>query len=829
MIGSGAAVAGAGAALDGLGAAEAARRLAIYGPNELPAQRRAPSWLRLLKALADPMAILLVVASVTYVALGDRFDAAVTGIALVPILLVSLVLEGRAEHALDRLKRLTAPTAIAVRDGREATIPSTEIVPDDLLVVQEGDVVPADGVLLRGLQLMLDESLLTGESQPVPKDAVEEGAERELWAGTTLLSGRGAMIVTATGARTRHGAIGTLLSTIEAPPTPLQRMVRRFVGQLGIGAAVCCVAVVVADLLHGSPWPVAIIAGVSLAMAAVPEEFPMVYTLYLALGAWRLARDEALIRKLPSAETLGATTVICTDKTGTLTLGRLDVEAVYPADGSGVLDAALLASEESPFDPLEQAIERAARAAGHVQSTPPLVHRYAFDPVAKYVSYVRQTAGGPRIFAKGAVEGILALTAPSAERRQEIEEANRRFAARRMRVIAVAEGAAAESTDRAADERGLTFVGLLAFTDPIRPDVRSSLEECRHAGVRVIMLTGDHPETAAAIGAALGFAVDHGGTVALGDQIDALDDQALADLAARTAVFARTRPEQKYRLVKALQSRGEVVAMTGDGTNDAPALREADIGIAMGMRGTEVAREAADLVLLDDDFTTIERAVRDGRRIFDNLKHAFSYLLAFHVPLLISALVLPIAGAPLLLLPIHLVWLELIVHPTSSLVFEADPPDADLMRRPPRRNDAGLLRAGEFVRPLVVGSTLALAVLALYIWELAHAMPVNEARALALSVMVIGQLLLVLVERDPECPLWRVPLRNNLALVVVMVSAAASLLVLVYVPIVAAAVAFGPLTLREWGLGIAIAVSATLWYEPVKAWRGARAWRRASP
>ena len=821
MVGSGASIAGAGTALEGLGAAEAARRLAAYGPNELPSQRRAPRWLRLLKALADPMAILLVVASGTYVVLGDRFDAAVTGIALVPILLVSLVLEGRAERALDRLKQLTAPTAIALRDGRETTISSTAIVLDDLLVVQEGDVIPADGVLLRGSQLMLDESLLTGESQPVPKDAVDDDAERNLWAGTTLLSGRGVMIVTATGARTRHGAIGTLLSTIEAPATPLQRMVRRFVGQLGIGAAVCCVAVVIADLLHGSPWPAAIIAGVSLAMAAIPEEFPMVYTLYLALGAWRLARDEALIRKLPSAETLGATTVICTDKTGTLTLGRLDVDTVYPANGSDVLGAALCASEESPFDPLEQAIERAVRAAGRERSTPPLVRRYAFDPADKYVSYVRQTADGLRIFAKGSVEGILARTAPPAERRREIEEVNRRLAARRMRVIAVAEGVVAESTGRAADERALAFVGLVAFTDPIRPDVLVSLEECRRAGVRVIMLTGDHPETAAAIGAALNFAVDHGGTIASGEQIDALDDVGLAELAAHTTIFARTRPEQKYRLVKALQSRGEVVAMTGDGTNDAPALREADIGIAMGKRGTEVAREAADLVLLDDDFTTIERAVRDGRRIFDNLKHAFSYLLAFHIPLLVSALVLPIAGAPLLLLPIHLVWLELIVHPTSSLVFEADPPDADLMRRPPRRGGAGFLRAGEFARPLVVGTTLALAVLALYVWELAHAMPVTEARALAMSAMVIGQLLLVLVERDPVRPLWRVPLRNNVTLIVVMLMAAASLLVLVYVPVAAAAAEFGPLTLREWGLGIAIAVGATLWYEPVKAWRRA--------
>ncbi|TAM58795.1 cation-transporting P-type ATPase [bacterium] len=821
MVETGAATSGQEKALDGLESAEAARRLEIYGPNELPSQRRTPAWRRALKAAGDPMALLLVVASATYLILGDRFDAWVTGLALAPIVLVSLVLEGRADRALDRLKRLTAPTAIALRDGREVTLSSTQIVPDDVLIVKEGDVIPADGLLLRGSQLMLDESTLTGESQPVAKDAVEDGAQRVLWAGTTLRSGRGTMIVTATGARTRHGAIGTLLSTIEAPPTPLQRTVRRFVTQLGVVAAISCVAVVAVDLLRGTAWPAAVIAGVSLAMAAIPEEFPMVYTLYLALGAWRLARDEALIRKLPSAETLGATTVICTDKTGTLTLGRLDVAAVEPAQG-GVLRAALLASEETPFDPLEQAIERAARAADGAFAFAPLLRSYAFDPRAKYVSYVREEAAGTRIYAKGSVEGILDLTAPPPAQRARVEELNRRFAARRMRVIAVAQGSIARSTDRAADERALQFVGLLAFSDPIRPGVRAALDECRRAGVRVIMLTGDHPQTAAAIAVALGFDIEGVGAVASGERIDAADDAALADLAAHASVFARTRPEQKYRLVKALQARGEVVAMTGDGTNDAPALREADIGIAMGQRGTEVAREAADLVLLDDDFTTIERAVRDGRRIFDNLKHAFSYLLAFHVPLLISALVLPIAGAPLLLLPVHLVWLELIVHPTSSLVFEADPPDADLMRRPPRREGAGILRRGEFARPLALGTTLAVGVLALYLWQWSQGVPVNHARAQALCALVLGQVLLVVVERAPEQPFWRLPLRTNVTLIVVVLAAVASLIVLVYVPLAAAAVQFEPLRLGDWGVGLAVAALATLWHEPAKAFRGAR-------
>jgi len=820
----------------GLTAAEAASLLALHGPNELTAARRPPLILRLLKPLADPMAVLLVVASVTYALLGDRFDATVTGVALVPIVLVTVILEGRAERALERLKRLTSPTATVIRDGVRATIPSAEVVPGDLLVVQEGDLLPADGTLVDGSQLMVDESLLTGESQPVTKDADDSNGERAVYAGTTLLSGRGLVAVTATGMRTRHGAIGALLSEIEQPRTPLQRVVERFVKQLGVVALVFCTVVVAVDVLRGRGWPAAVIAGVSLAMAAIPEEFPMVYTLYLALGAWRLARDNALIRRLASAETLGATTVICTDKTGTLTYGRLEVGAVVPLGGevtpSGalplspeaerVVEGAFLASESAPFDPLEQAVERFAAGAvlGHdAWRAARLVRRYAFDPAAKLVSYVRERDGQAFLYAKGAVEGITARSRLSSAQRGQIEEANRALASAGMRVIAVAGRALPQAGDRETDESALDFFGLLAFSDPVRPNVRGSLEECRRAGVRVIMLTGDHPETARHVAATLGFPLDGGSAVSSGDRIDALDDAALAEMVAHTTVFARMRPEQKYRLVRALQSRGEVVAMTGDGTNDAPALREADIGVAMGKRGTEVAREAADLVLLDDDFTTIERAVRDGRRIFDNLMHAFSYLLAFHVPLLLSALVLPILGAPLLLLPVHLVWLELIVHPTASLVFEADPADAELMTRPPRTRTNGLIGRVAALRPLVSGTVLAAAVIAFYLVALAGGMREPEARAAALATMIVGQLLLVLVERDPLRPVWRTSLTANPTLLLVVALSLASVVAAVQIPAVNQLVELAPLDATQWLIAVALAAAATLWYEPVKAFR----------
>jgi Ca2+-transporting ATPase len=824
----------------GLTSTEAAARLTEVGPNQIVPQSRGPNVLVwLLRPLTDPMVVLLLAASVTYLALGDERDAIVTLIAVLPITLVSLVLEVRAERTLEQLKRLTAATAVVWRDGWRQVVPADTLVPGDLVVLQEGDLIPADGFLIAGAQLMVDESALTGESQPVVKDTAGDPDARSIFAGTTLLSGRGIARVTATGRRTRYGQIGTLVAEIRQPPTPLQRVIRRLVGQLAVVAVVVCVGLVALELVRGAEWGAAVIAGISLAIAAIPEEFPMVYTLYLTLGAWRLARNHALIRRLAGVETLGATTVICSDKTGTLTLGHLEVTAIAAADGTivtgaplspaarGVLEAAVLACEPSPFDPLEQAILR--YAAAHDVDVAAihggvLLHDYPFDPVDKYMAHVWHHTGVTSIAAKGALEGILARTSPPAAVRRQALAANAQLAGKGMRVIAVAGGTLAGATgDRGRDENALQFLGLVAFADPLRPGVMEALAECRAAGIRVVMITGDHPLTAQAVAESLGL-LDRGtASVVTGDQLDAADEATLAAVVQHATVFARTRPEQKYRLVRALRAQGEVVAMTGDGINDAPALREADIGVAMGQRGTEVARAAATLVLLDDNFATIVGAVRDGRRIFQNLQRAFTYLIAFHIPLLSAALVIPLVGAPLLLLPIHLVWLELIVHPTASLVFEADPPDPDLMRRPPRRPGAGLLARKDVVRTLAEGSMLFGGVLAVYLLALARDVPEHQARAMGLATLILGQVMLVLMERAPETPVWRLTWRTNRALPAVLGATIASLLVALYVPPLTALLKLAPLPLSAWGIVCAAVLVATLWREPVKALRPRRA------
>ena len=547
----------------------------------------------------------------------------------------------------------------------------------------------------------------------------------------------------------------------------------------------------------------------------------MVFALYRGLGAGRLARVHALVRRLVGVETLGATTVICADKTGTLTLGTIEVASLWCAPGVDereLLQAALLASEPRPYDPLEQAIVRAAALRG-VDATRVhagvLVRDHPFDPRTRSLTHVWRTDEGLSAHAKGALEGIVSLGKTDPDLVSSAAAANAALARDGMRVLAVASGPARADGDRACDENGLRLVGLVAFTDPVRPGVDASIAECRDAGVRVVMITGDHPLTAAAVAERVGLTRPH---VATGDDIDAADDATLRRLVASADVFARARPEQKHRLVRALRDLGHVVAMTGDGTNDAPALREADIGIAMGRRGTEVARSAATLVLLDDDFSTIVAAVRDGRRIFDNLRRAFSYLIAFHSPLLISAVVVPIAGAPLLLLPIHLVWLELILHPTVALVFEADPGDADLMRRPPRGRATGLLARSQLATLVARGLTLTLGVLAVYLVALGQ-MGEDAARGLAIATLVIGQLLLVFVERADRRSLWRVGVAGNRVILPIVALTAGSLVLALALPPLAALLHVEGPTMLGWLVAAAVAGAATLWGEIPKLLR----------
>ena len=819
----------------GLTTTEARARLAADGPNRVIPEPKGRRLKRLLGPLADPMVALLLIAAPTYLLIGETTDAIVALAALVPIAGVGWLLESRAERTLEQLRKMTAPTTKVVRDGVEVEVPTEELVVGDAVWLLEGDVVPADGVVRELTQLLVDEASLTGESLPVAKSAGDApGDDHDVWAGTTVLSGRARVQITTTGTATRYGKIGALVAAVKQPPTPLQHGLASLVRSLALVAAVFCIAAMGAELLHGDGWGAAVIAGVSLAIAAIPEEFSMVYTLYLAMGAWRLAQHRALVRRLPSVETLGSTTVICTDKTGTLTHGRLEVAGLWTPEreyhGEGdltlaervLLTTAVLACEPDPFDPLDVAIVRFAELHG---LDPATLHRgvlvvdWPFEQADKYLTHVwRDTDGDHHVASKGSIEGLLRHVAGAEQQRSGVTLGNERFAADGMRVIAVAgRDIGAPTGERSGDEAGLRLLGLVAFSDPIRDGVAEALAECRAAGVRVIMVTGDHPATAHAVaeGLDLPHEADGSDLIATGDDLDHADAERLAYLVAHANVFARTRPEQKHLLVEALRAQGEVVAMTGDGINDAPALREADIGVAMGERGTTVAREAASLVLVDDNFATIVGAVRDGRRIFDNLTRAFAYLIAFHPPLLFGALVMPLLGKPLWLLPVHLVVLELLLHPVVSLVFQADPADDDVMRRPPRPvGDALRMRA--LWRPYAVGGVLAAMLIGEYLLALAADWPVEQARALTFATLLASQIFLLLGMRSPERPVWRPgrPFTRTLwwvlgLIVVVTVG-------VVEVGPVARLLSFAPFPRWAWPVLVAVAAVGTLWAEPLK-------------
>jgi Ca2+-transporting ATPase len=785
------------AGLEGLSSIEARRRLAQFGPNRWVKRDRLSRVRELIGLLLDPMAVMLVAAAAIYFLLGEKRDALVLALALIPVLGVDVVLEARSRAALDKLARAAAPFADVLRDGQIVSVPLEDVVPGDLLVLREGHVIAADGVVQWAANLAVDESSLTGESEPQskrewPSGPREAPADARFFAGSQVLSGHGFGLVDTTGRATQYGGIAALVARTASSASPLQQQAAVLVRRLGGVAVIIAVALFALSLGRGEPWTRALLGAVSLAMAAIPEEFPIVLTLFLSVGAWRLASRGMLVRRLASVETLGSTTVICTDKTGTLTRGEFQMTQHLVLEPGlserDFLEAAVLACERHPTDAMERAIGAYAAARG---VAPPdlaarwvLVRDYDFDPVGKHMSHVwhaRDIDDTYLVAAKGAVEGILAHSTVDERARRTLLEANDQLAAQGLRVLALA----GRRTDRLGegrdeDERDLTVWGLLGFQDPLRPEVPGAVAECQRAGIRIAMITGDHALTAHAVAEAAGI-LHEDDLIVTGDELTALSEAERDARIRRTTIFARISPEQKFLIVEGLQRAGAIVAMTGDGVNDAPALRRADIGIAMGKRGTDVARATADLVLLDDNFASIVETVRQGRHIFQNIQRAFLYLIAFHIPIIALAIWAPLIGVPLMLLPIHLVWLELIVHPVSAVVFQAEPAAADIMHRPPRKPAAPLLPRVAVIRSALSGGVLAVASFAMYWWQW-PSLGEPQARALALIVLLAGYQILMLAERLalPALAVDLIP--RTLVFWGIWCASAFSLLVMLYVP-----------------------------------------------
>lgn len=781
-----------------LSAAEAAARLAREGYNELPSAEKHSRFRILIEVVHEPMFGLLLGAAVLYALIGDIGEALMLAVFATLSVSIAIIQRSRSERVLEALRDLTSPRALVVRDGQRARIPGREVVRGDLVIVTEGDRVPADAVLVAGEGVRVDESLLTGESVPVHKRpapgstgsagaaaATESCGDHlsQLYSGTMVLGGTGHAVVTATGMRSEIGKIGSSLGAIESAPSRLQQQTRRLVVFFATAGMMLSVLVV---LLYGflrGDWLQAVLGGIALGMAMLPEEFPLVLTVFMVMGAWRLSQSRVLTRRGAAIEALGAATVLCTDKTGTLTLNTMsvvrlqcDAEQWRAGDDateiakSGQLDnllrTAVAASEPEALDPMERALfELAAQVQSDPATSGARVREYPLRRDLLAVTKIWDVPGQAHYLSatKGAPEAIARLCRMDAAQHAALMASVDALARQGIRVLAVARGSHARGDvpDNPLDLY-FDFAGLLGLADPLRESVPDAVRECRSAGIRVVMITGDYPGTARAIAREAGMAE---GDVLTGQELDQLDDVALARRARDVTVFARITPRQKLRIVEAFKASDEIVAMTGDGVNDAPALKAAHIGIAMGGRGTDVAREASSIVLLDDDFGSIVKAIRLGRRIYDNLRKAMGYILAIHIPIAGLAFLPALMGEPLILSPLIIAFLELIIDPACSIVLEAQREEQNVMRRPPRHPSSPLFSAALAGWSLCQGVLALLIVAAIFVYATGRGLPHEDVRSMAFVALAGMNLALVFVNRsfraslgatlgEPNAPLW---------------------------------------------------------------------------
>lgn len=822
--------------LQGLTEEEVLERLAQDGANELPSAKKRTFLHIFLEVVREPMFLMLIACGVLYLFLGDTEEALMLSGFVFVIIGITFYQEQKTERALEALRDLSSPRALVIRDGRQQRIAGREVVRDDIILIAEGDRVPADAVLLSGNNVNIDESLLTGESVPVRKRPWDGrlGMTRPggddlpfVFSGTMVVKGQGIARVRATGPRSEIGKIGRALQILQPEDTNLQRQTSRIVRNFAIlGLSLCALVIVVFGWTRGD-WLNGFLAGITLAMATLPEEFPVVLTIFLALGAWRISQRHVLTRRVPAIEMLGAATVLCVDKTGTLTLNRMTVTRIavedfffevmdqlisLPESLHEVVEYSILASPTDPFDPMEKAMRdlggRALSNTEHIHRDWTLVREYPLSDALFAMSHVWRSPDSREyvIAAKGAPEAIADLCHFDKPQLEALRGRINRMANDGLRVIGVAR-ARFHATALPSEQHDFNFdfIGLLGLSDPVRPEVPQAVRECSTAGIRILMITGDYPGTAQNIARQIGLHPSD--QIITGQELDEMSDAELQERIKTASIFARTVPEQKLRIVNALKANDEVVAMTGDGVNDAPALKAAHIGIAMGGRGTDVAREAAALVLLDDNFASIVRAVRVGRRIFDNLKKAMAFIFSVHIPIAGMSLIPVLFKWPLALLPVHILFLELIIDPACTIVFEMEADEADIMNRPPRRLMERLFGRSRVIAGLIQGLGVLAVVLAAYGFILLRGYGETEARMIGFVCLVIANLGLIITNRSWTHSLPAILRIPNAALWWVSGGAIAFLTLILSVPILRDLFKFGPL--HSWELAL-IAVAALI-------------------
>lgn len=835
----------------GLSEAEAAKRLMEAGHNELPSAKPRSVFAIAFEVAREPMFLLLVAGGLVYMMLGDLQEALMLLGFVFVVMGITLYQERKTERALEALRDLSSPRAMVIRDGVEKRMAGRDVVPGDLIVLSEGDRVPADAILLSCTNLSADESLLTGEAVSVRKMCSEDAKKARdiarpggddlpfVYSGSLVVQGQGVATVRVTGINTEMGKIGRALQKVEPEKTALQKetnMLVRDLAMLGLGL---CLVVVIAYGMTRYNWLHGLLAGITMAMAVLPEEFPVVLTVFLALGAWRISQNNVLTRRIPAVETLGSATVMCVDKTGTLTMNRMKVKKIFacgeffeldgvkdglPEAVHEVLEFSILASQLDPFDPMEKAFKKLGddylARTEHIHRDWRLVKEYPLSRKILSMSRVWRSQSRKEyvIAAKGAPEAIADICHLDLAEHGELSVAIEAMGREGLRVLGVAAAIFREmDLPEGQHDFEFRFVGFIGMEDPVRPGVPEAVQECHSAGIRVVMITGDYPGTAQAIGRQIGLPSER---VVTGPELEKLTAQELQSQVQNVCIFSRVVPEQKLRLVRALEATGEVVAMTGDGVNDAPALKAADIGIAMGGRGTDVAREAASLVLLDDDFSSIVKAVRLGRRIYDNLKKAMAYILAIHIPIAGMSLIPVLLDWPLIFFPVQVVFLELIIDPACSIAFEAEPEEEDVMKRPPRDPKRPLLSRSTLGLSLLQGLIVLVIVLAVYAVSIYRGQGEAEARALTYTTLIVANLGLILTNRSWSRTILETMSAPNAALWWVIGGALAFLAAALYVPYLRELFGFAYLHFIDIAICFMAGITSILWFEGLKIVNG---------
>ncbi len=842
----------------GLSEAEARARLKAEGYNELPRPDRRTTLRIVFEVLREPMLALLIAGGIVYLALGDWREALILLVFANLSIAITVIQETRTERVLEALRDLTSPRALVIRDGERKRIPGREVARGDAVVLSEGDRVPADAALVECADLQVDESLLTGESVPVRKVArmsVDSGQGARpggddspyVFSGSLVVRGAGIAEVTATGPTSEIGRIGQSLSSLETEPPRLQTQMNRLVRMFAVvGGGVSILAVALYGALRGH-WLDALLGGIALGMSMLPEEFPVVLAVFMAMGAWRISRARVLTRRAAAIETLGSATVLCTDKTGTLTENRMTITELRRADGrtfrvdqsagpsipgafEDLIEVGVLASAREPFDPMEKAFHALRRKSTPDPGRPDsgsleLARVYGLRPDLLAVTQVWRPASDESKFliaSKGAPEAIAELCRLDGAGRDALNRQVKEMAAEGLRVLGVAR-AACDAGALADSPRDIAFdfIGLVGLADPLRASAAAAVTECRWAGIRVVMITGDYPETAAAIARQAGIDARR---VMTGEALERMDEAELRRDIGAANVFARIMPALKLRIVNALKAEGDVVAMTGDGVNDAPSLKAAHIGVAMGGRGTDIAREASAIVLLDDDFGSIVKAVRLGRRIYDNLRKAVGFIFAVHVPIAGLALAPLVFGLPVLFGPMHIAFIEMVIDPVCSLVFEAEVEEDDVMRRPPRPPDEPMAPASFVAWSLFQGLFAFAIVVGVLFIGLRRGMPIDEVRALTFFALILTIVGLILVNRSFSASVWTALRRPNPTLLWILLIIAAILALTLEWPLAADLFRFGPLHPDDLALTVGAGVIVFACLDALKLFR--RAWRR---